>query len=262
MKPLTIDNAMRNAHRLARAALLVTTGLGLSACLLGLGAGTAGEVAFEEPADGAQVVSPFTVRMSTADVTVEQAGAVREGYGHHHILVDTELPPLDRPIPADSQHLHFGAGQTEVVLDLPPGEHTLRLLFATGDHVPYDPAITDTVTVTVTARRAVSFVEPSDGARVTSPFTVRMATEGLTVEPAGTVREGHGHHHILVDTPLPPLGLPIPSDDRHRHFGQGQTETTLDLPPGEHTLTLLFAGGDHVPYAPAVSRTIKVTVVE
>ena len=97
---------------------------------------------------------------------------------------------------------------------------------------------------------------------MTSPFAVRMSTEGLTVEPAGTVRDGYGHHHILVDTELPTVGQPVPSDDQHLHFGKGQMETTLDLSPGEHTLTLLFAGGDHVPYDPPIKQTIKVIVVE
>ncbi len=108
----------------------------------------------------------------------------------------------------------------------------------------------------------VSSLEPVDGAGVTSPFTVRMATESLTVEPAGTARDGYGHHHILVDAGLPPVGQSIPSDSQHRHFGIGQTETTLDLSAGEHTLTLLFASGDHVPYDPPITQTIRVTVSE
>ena len=106
----------------------------------------------------------------------------------------------------------------------------------------------------------VSFEVPADGAEVVSPFVIRMSADGLTVEPAGTVRDGYGHHHILVDAGLPPAGQPIPADDQHRHFGKGQTEATLDLSPGEHTLTLLFAGGDHVPYDPPITRTIRVTV--
>ena len=108
----------------------------------------------------------------------------------------------------------------------------------------------------------VSFTQPKDGASVVSPFTVKMAATGVKVEPASAgVNEGAGHHHIIIDADLPPAGRPIPSDDDHRHFGKGQTETTLDLPAGEHTLRLSFANGKHNPYDPAVTDTIKVTVV-
>lgn len=109
----------------------------------------------------------------------------------------------------------------------------------------------------------VNFIEPQDGAEVVSPFTVRMGTEEVTVEPASQgVRDGYGHHHLIVDADLPPLDQPIPSDERHLHFGGGQMETTLDLPPGEHKITLLFAQGNHVSYAPAITDTITITVVE
>ena len=224
----------------------------------------AGEVSIIEPLDGAQVTSPFTVRMGAEDVKVEPASqGDRDGYGHHHIMIDADLPPLGQPIPSDEEHRHFGGGQTETVLDLAPGEHTLRLLFAQGNHVPYDPAMTDTIKITVTERRAVSIIEPLDGAQVTSPFTVRMGAEDVKVEPASQGdRDGYGHHHIMIDADLPPLGQPIPSDEEHRHFGGGQTETVLDLAPGEHTLRLLFAQGNHVPYDPAITDTIKITVTE
>ena len=222
----------------------------------------AGEVAFTQPQDGAEVASPFTVKMSATGVRVEPAiEGVNEGAGHHHIVVDADLPPAGRPVPSDAQHLHFGKGQTEAVLDLPPGEHTLRLSFADGHHSPYDPAVTDTIKVTVTGRSAVSFTQPEDGAEVASPFTVKMSATGVRVEPASEgVNEGAGHHHIVVDADLPPAGRPVPSDAQHLHFGKGQTEAVLDLPPGEHTLRLSFADGHHSPYDPAVTDTIKVTV--
>ena len=133
-------------------ALVAFLALVASACgpLLGLGTSEpAGTVSFLELADGARVTSPFTVRMGATGLNVEPAGTVRDGYGHHHIVVDADVPAAGQPIPSDASHRHFGAGQTETVLDLSPGEHTLRLVFATGDHVPYDPAVTDTVKVTV-----------------------------------------------------------------------------------------------------------------
>ena len=221
-------------------------------------------VSFVEPRDGDSVVSPFTVKMTASGVKVEPASAgINKGAGHHHIIVDSDLPLPGRPVPSDEQHRHFGKGQTETVLDLPVGEHTLRLSFADGAHHPLDPAVTDTIKITVTERRAVSFVEPRDDDSVVSPFTVKMTASGVKVEPASAgINKGAGHHHIIVDSDLPLPGRPVPSDEQHRHFGKGQTETVLDLPVGEHTLRLSFADGTHHPLDPAVTDTIKITVVE
>ena len=232
----------------------------LSAC----GDDPAGKVRITEPSDGASVVSPFKVVMAAEKLAVEPASAgVNDGRGHHHIVIDKDLPPKGQPVPADAQHLHFGKGQTDATLDLPPGEHTIRLLFAKGDHIPYDPEITSDIKVKVTEQRKVSFIEPKDGATVTGPFAVKMAAQGLVVEPASSgVNSGRGHHHIIVDADLPANGQPIPSDAQHLHFGGGQTGTTLDLTPGEHTLSLVFADAAHVPYSPYVTASVKVRVAE
>ena len=72
---------------------------------------------------------------------VALAGIAHEGTGHHHLLIDVDLPRLDAPIPADDAHVHFGAGQTETTLTLPPGEHTLQLLIGDELHVPHDPPV-------------------------------------------------------------------------------------------------------------------------
>jgi hypothetical protein len=72
---------------------------------------------------------------------VAPAGTYKPNTGHHHLLIDTDLPPLDQPIPNDKNHLHFGNGQTETVIDLPPGTHTLQILMGDGDHVPHDPPL-------------------------------------------------------------------------------------------------------------------------
>jgi hypothetical protein len=109
----------------------------------------------------------------------------------------------------------------------------------------------------------VYFISPSDGERVESPFTVRFGTSGIGVAPAGVDHDKTGHHHLLVDTGMPSLSSPIPSDDNHLHFGGGQTETTVELAPGEHTLQLLMGDARHVPHDPPVaSEKITITVVE
>lgn len=106
----------------------------------------------------------------------------------------------------------------------------------------------------------VSFVTPADGATVSSPVTVKFGLAGLSIKPAGDMSPGTGHHHLLVDQGPVPEGQVIPADAQHLHFGKGQTETTLTLPPGEHTLTLQFANGAHQSYGPALSQSITITV--
>ena len=107
----------------------------------------------------------------------------------------------------------------------------------------------------------VYFISPSDGQVVTSPVTVRFGLENMGVAPAGTAGDGVGHHHLVVDSPLPALDQPLPKDDRHLHFGKGQTETVLKLAPGKHTLQLVLGDANHIPHQPAVvSERITITV--
>jgi len=97
--------------------------------------------------------------------------------------------------------------------------------------------------------RSVEFSNLRDGYTVRSPLLVAFAVRGLGVVPAGKPLPGTGHHHVLIDTPLPSnVAAKIPFSDTHRHFGKGQTFAMLDLPPGRHTLRLLFADHDHVPH--------------
>lgn len=105
------------------------------------------------------------------------------------------------------------------------------------------------------------FIAPQNGAKVTSPFTVRFGLKGMGVAPAGVTNANTGHHHLLIDTDLPPDNLPIPNDDKHRHFGAGQTEVELTLPPGQHTLQLVLGDANHIPHQPPVhSEKITITV--
>lgn len=102
------------------------------------------------PADGQVVRGGFWVRMGLSGAGVAPAGVEKTHTGHHHLLVDTELPPLDREIPNDRNHLHFGLGQTEARLELPPGRHTLQMLLADQNHVPHQPPLySKRITITV-----------------------------------------------------------------------------------------------------------------
>jgi len=98
----------------------------------------------------------------------------------------------------------------------------------------------------------VYFISPSAGETVQAPFKVRFGAAGLGVAPAGIDAANTGHHHLVIDGELPALDEPIPSSDTYRHFGGGQTETTLDLEPGEHTLQLLMGDHRHIPHDPAI----------
>jgi Domain of unknown function (DUF4399) len=110
----------------------------------------------------------------------------------------------------------------------------------------------------------VYIIKPANCAHVKSPVTVVFGLRGMGVAPAGVKFDNTGHHHLLVDTELPAdLTQPLPATDNIRHFGKGQTEATLDLPPGKHTLQLLFADFTHTPFTPNVaSSKITITVTK
>lgn len=110
----------------------------------------------------------------------------------------------------------------------------------------------------------VYFIEPKDGAEVSGPVKVVMGLSGLGVAPAGVDKAKTGHHHILIDTDVPKgedAQNALPMDDKHKHFGGGQTETSLTLAPGKHTLQLVVGDQNHAPHDPALaSEKITVTV--
>jgi hypothetical protein len=103
---------------------------------------------------------------------------------------------------------------------------------------------------------------PNDGQVLPSgkPFRVWFGLRYMGVAPSGVEFPNTGHHHLLIDTDLPPMDQKIPSDRKHLHFGAGETETTLELPPGNHTLQLLLGDANHVPHKPPVYSK-KITII-
>jgi hypothetical protein len=103
------------------------------------------------PKDGETVTSPLTVVFGLSGMGVAPAGVQFENTGHHHLLIDTDLPAdLALPLPADEKHVHFGKGQTEAAVTLTPGTHTLQLVLGDHLHIPFDPVVSSPkVTVTV-----------------------------------------------------------------------------------------------------------------
>ena len=115
----------------------------------------------------------------------------------------------------------------------------------------------------------VYFVNLKDGDKVKGPVKVVFGLSGMGVAPAGTEKKHTGHHHVFINRPelgkgedgAEELNLNIPADDQHKHFGGGQTETTLELPAGQHTLQLVLGDKDHIPHnPPIVSPRISISV--
>lgn len=116
----------------------------------------------------------------------------------------------------------------------------------------------------------VYFISVDDGATVSSPVLIQFGLSGMGIAPAGHDQDATGHHHLLLNRA--PFGesdlgdreliVPVPSDENHLHFGGGQTEVSLDLPPGQHTMQLVLGDAAHVPHAPAVVSDYITTTVE
>jgi len=224
--------------------------------------------------DGATIPSKVKIRFGIDNMEIAPAGVAKPNTGHHHLLIDTPLPPLDQPIPSDFNHIHFGGGQTEAEITLPAGEHTLQLLLGDHAHIPHVPPVVseiihvrvDAATVAKTrtpapAGASVSLIEPADGATVERKVTVKFGVSGMELASAGTSKPNSGHHHLLIDTPLPALDREIPSDLNHLHFGRAQTETEITLAPGDHTLQLLLGDHEHLPHDPPIfSKVVHIRV--
>jgi uncharacterized protein DUF4399 len=120
-------------------------------------------------------------------------------------------------------------------------------------HVFAESATPDVPAKSVSPSEAsVFFISPKDGQTLNNPITVKFGLEGMDVSPAGKSQPNAGHHHLLIDTDLPALDAPVPSDENHKHFGKGQTETELVLSPGKHRLRLLLGDHLHRPHQPPV----------
>ena len=122
-----------------------------------------------------------------------------------------------------------------------------------------DPLISEAV-----ANARVFIIEPVDGASVSSPVKVVFGIENMTIAPAGQDLPNSGHHHLLIDlVELPALDAPLPASDHVIHFGKGQTETTIELEPGDHSLQLLLGNYLHIPHSSAViSNKILINVTD
>jgi hypothetical protein len=127
-----------------------------------------------------------------------------------------------------------------------------RFLFPLFLLLPLIALASDTDPTAANDGATVRIISPVDGDELENPVTVVFGLAGMGVAPAGVEKAGTGHHHLIIDAPLPPMGQPIPSDEHYRHFGGGQTQVTLELEPGDHTLQLLLGDQNHLPHEPPV----------
>ncbi len=127
--------------RVLATAMPLATFAAIAADLPRTPAPTGAEVYFISPRDGAKVASPVTVRFGLRGMGIAPAGIALPDTGHHHLLIDADVPALDQPIPADKQRVHFGKGQTEALVTLERGRHRLQLLLGDHLHRPHDPPV-------------------------------------------------------------------------------------------------------------------------
>jgi len=195
--------------------------------------------------DGARLEAPFVLRFGLSMRGLVPAGKTAGRAGHHHLLVNQALP-LDfrKSLPFTEKYIHFGKGQMEHVVDLPPGEYTMNLLLADQDHIPYF-VFGKPVRVTITGKRAappaalggpprVEILSPAAEEVVRAPFRVQFHASGHNVSHADAQAPGTGHFRLTVVRPgKPPEVL---------RFRGGQTEVWLNPPKGEYQLKLELVG--------------------
>ncbi|HJP37542.1 MAG TPA: DUF4399 domain-containing protein [Gammaproteobacteria bacterium] len=132
-----------------------------------------------------------------------------------------------------------------------------------GNSTANNDSASNTVARSSSAPGATVFIiSPINGSTISSPATVKFGISGMTVTPAGQFADNSGHHHLLVDSGLENPDQPIPSDAGHLHFGKGQTETTIELEAGQHTMQLVLGDGSHIPHEPPIMSDIVTITVE
>ncbi len=202
----------------------------------------AAETYFTNLKDGGSYESPFVARFGLSMRGLVPAGHTAGRAGHHHLLVNQDLPlDFKKPLPFTDQYIHFGKGQMEMVVNLPPGKYKLRLLLADQGHIPYF-VYSKPLSITVTKQNKsvslasvqgpprIELLSPADRASVKGPFRVQFHASGYNVSHVGTQVPDTGHFRLTMErTGRKPEVL---------DFSGGQTETWLNPPAGDYTVRL------------------------
>ena len=136
----------------------------------------------------------------------------------------------------------------------------IAITFSCSDKKKKESSLNDVNDIKDVIAKKVFFKWPKDGSTVASPVFVDMGVEGMIIEPAGIVKEGYGHHHILINQKFWPEGEVIPTSDSTLHFGKGQTDASIELDPGRYIISLQFADGVHVSFGELMSESIEINV--
>lgn len=202
------------------------------------------ETYFTNLKDGAVIESPFVARFGLSMRGLVPAGKSAGRAGHHHLLINQPLPlDFKKPLPFTDQYIHFGKGQMEKVVDLPPGKYELRLLLADQGHIPYF-VYSKPLSVTVTKRNTstkpeeilgqprIELLGLTNGEAVRGPFRVQFHASGYNVSDASTKMPDTGHFRLTLQHPGRKAEV--------LNFTSGQTETWLNPPPGNYSMQLEF----------------------
>lgn len=202
----------------------------------------AAETYFTNLEDGGTYESPFVARFGLSMRGLVPAGKTAGRAGHHHLLVNQDLPlDFEKPLPFTDQYIHFGKGQMEMVVDLPPGKYTLRLLLADQDHIPYF-VYSKPLNITVNRQRTgvsaasvqgpprVELLSPADREAVRGPFRVQFHASGYNVSHTGVAAADTGHFRLTLER--------AGRQPEVLNFTGGQTETWLSPPAGDYTMRL------------------------
>jgi hypothetical protein len=202
----------------------------------------AAETYFTNLKDGGTYESPFVARFGLSMRGLVPAGQTAGRAGHHHLLVNQDLPlDFKKPLPFTDQYIHFGKGQMEMVINLPPGKYTFRLLLADQGHIPYF-VYSKPLSVTISKQNKavtpasvqgparVELLSPADRASIKGPFRVQFHATGYNVSHGGAKAADTGHFRLTMER----AGRKPEVLD----FTAGQTETWLNPPAGDYNLRL------------------------
>ena len=211
------------------------------------------ETYFTNLKDGATYEAPFVARFGLSMRGLVPAGKTAGRAGHHHLLINKDLPlDFKKPLPFNDQYIHFGKGQMEMVVNLPPGKYQFRLLLADQGHIPYfvySKPLTLTVSkedkavapASVQGPARIELLSPADRETVKGPFRMQFHASGYNVSHAGPKAADTGHFRLTMERAA--------RKPEVINFTGGQTETWLNPPPGDYTMRLELisnVAGDNV----------------
>jgi len=217
---------------------------------------------FSNLRSGAEVRSPFVVKFGLTGIGIAAVKKPVDGAGHHHLLIDRDLPlDFTEPLPFTDQYVHFGKGQMEAILDLPPGEHSLRLVFADNKHIP-NFVYSDVLRVTVTGpsgktvdqlkRKEIAVLAPDNGTRIQAPFDLVLHAAGYNVSHTDITEPDTGHFRVHLK--------PATGDEAVIDLPGGETEVWLNPPAGAYTAAVELMNNSAPGQTLAISPAVKFEV--